>query len=136
MKLLMVYCNKFGYKTTRKIYKNTPDISEERYFEDILLCFVHAENQDVYDVNKLEVKLLRIIKASAKKNNTNRVILHSFDHLSENKANPKLFKDMFGYVIKRFENEGYECYSTPLGYQVDLDMKAPGNIYGRIFKTL
>ncbi|MEA3505810.1 MAG: threonyl-tRNA synthetase editing domain-containing protein [Bacteroidota bacterium] len=136
MKLLMVYCDKFAYKTTEKKITSSPDISEEKSYNDVLLSFIHIELQDQYEINNMETKLLKTLKAAAKRSKTNRIILYSFDHLSENKANPKLYKEVIEYIRKRLHDDDYECYSTPLGYLIDMEMKAPGTLFGRIFKSL
>jgi hypothetical protein len=135
MKLLMIYCSKFGYKPTTKTLDDFEDATEERISENILACFIHSELQDEEDLKNVETKLLKNIKWAAGKNNTKNVVLHSFAHLAETKANPHLTKQLFDQVEMRLKNADYSCFQTPFGYFLDLNMQAPGISQARIFKS-
>jgi len=74
------------------------------------------------------------LKWAAKKNNTKKIILHSFAHLAETKADPHFTKEVFDKAEIRLKNADYECWQTPFGYFLDLDVKAPGVSQARIFK--
>ena len=71
-----------------------------------------------------------------KKNNTQKLILHSFAHLSESKADPTITKAIFERAQEKMENVGYEVHQTPFGYFLDLIVDAPGESLARVFKDL
>ena len=79
--------------------------------------------------------MVKNLKWAAKKNNTRYVILHSFAHLSESKADPHFTKELFDRVEARMKNADYDCDQTPFGYFLDLEVKAPGVSQARIFKS-
>lgn len=135
MKLLMVYCDKFGYEPDNKNLEDFPDVKEGTVFESILVAFIHAESQDEYDAKGVETKLIKNLKWAAKKNNTKRILLHSFAHLSESRAEPHFTKRLFDQAQSRLQNAEYESYQTPFGYFLALDVKAPGKSEARIFKS-
>lgn len=135
MKLLMIYCSKFGYTPTTKTLEDFEEISNSMAFEHTLIAFIHAEVQDEHDLKGVETKLLKNIKWAAGKNNTKNIVLHSFAHLAETKADPHLTKELFDKVEERLKNADYQCAQTPFGYFLDLDMQAPGVSQARIFSS-
>jgi len=91
-------------------------------------------NSRVINVTRTQ-KLVKNLKWAAGKNNTKRVMLHSFAHLSHSKASPEFTAELFQKAIERMENADYETFTTPFGYFLDLDMQAPGYSLARIFKS-
>ena len=136
MKLLMMYADKFGYKTSVKNLESASIIDEEKVIEDALLGLIHVEPQDEENLSSIETKLIKNLKWAARKNETDRVILHSFAHLAEGKADPDITKKLLGNAESRLKNAGYVTYQTPFGYFLDLDIKAPGHSFSRLFKEL
>ncbi len=136
MKLLMIYCNKFGYEPRNKTLEDFPDFESGKTFENVLVAFIHAELRDEENLKNVETKLVKNLKWAAKKNDTARVVLHSFAHLSDSKASPHITKELFDKVEARMKNANYECEQTPFGYFLDIDVRAPGISQARIFKDI
>ncbi len=63
-----------------------------------------------------------------------KVILHSFTHLGEEKADPDKAQALLGRVQKRLENADYSVVQTPYGYFLDLSIEAPGHPLARVYK--
>jgi len=135
MKLLMIYCNRFAYSPVSKTLSDFPDVSESETFENTLVAFIQTEEPDMENPKGVETKLVKNLKWGAKKNNTKNVVLHSFAHLSESKADPHFTKQLFDAAEIRMKNAGYGCRQTPFGYFLDIDVKAPGVSQARIFKS-
>ena len=135
MKLLMIYNTRFGYKTAVKTLEEVEEIAEEKEYRDVLAGFIHVEEHDEQDMKGVETKLVKNLKWAAKKNNTRKVIIHSFAHLSDSKASPEFTKELFDRVEARMKNAEYEAWQTPFGYFLDLDMTAPGFSSARMFKS-
>ena len=100
------------------------------------MAFVHLEKEDEEKLSQTETKMIKQIKWAARKNETERIVLHSFAHLSESKANPALIKELFDKAEERLRNAGFETWQTPFGYFLDLEFKAPGHSLARIFKDI
>ncbi|MBA7538919.1 hypothetical protein ES705_31197 [subsurface metagenome] len=64
------------------------------------------------------------------------LILHSFAHLSESKAEPEFTKLLLNRVEEHMANAGYEVNQTPFGYFLDLQVDAPGFSLARVFKNI
>lgn len=135
MKLLMVYTDNFAYKTTTKTLDEFPDIDRNVSVEKFLIGFIHAEEKDEENLQRTVTKLIKNLKWAAKKNNTQKIILHSFAHLSESKATSKITKEIFDNAEQRLLNSGYQVQQTPFGYFLNLRVDAPGYSLARIFKS-
>ncbi len=135
MKLLMIYCTRFSFNPTIQTLEEFPEVSEGEEYNDVLVAFIDAEVRDEENAKGVETKLIKNLKWASKKNNTKKVVLHSFAHLAETKADPRFTKDIFDKAEARMKNVDYDCYQTPFGYFLDLDIQAPGVSQARIFKN-
>ncbi len=135
MKLLMIYADKFGYNPTLKTIEDAEDVSGYREITKALVGFIHIEKEDENREGYIETKLVKNIKWAARKNNTNTIILHSFAHLSESKADSDFTKLVLDNVEGRLFGSGYEVSQTPFGYFLDLNLQAPGYPLARLFKS-
>ncbi len=134
MKLLMIYCTEFSYNPVSKTLDDFPEVTGGASFENSMVAFIQTEEADMENGKAVETKLVKNLKWAAKKNNTLNVVLHSFAHLSESKAEPHFTKELFDAAEQRMKNAGYQCNQTPFGYFLDINVKAPGVSQARIFK--
>jgi len=136
MKMLMIYCDKFGYLPTQKTVQEFPDENEGAVYKNILVGFIQAESQDEFDIQRVESKMIRNLKWAANKNNTRRILLHAFHHLSESKAEPEFTKKLLDLAQRRLTAADFETYQTPSGYILTLDIDTPARTYARTFKSI
>jgi len=128
--------NEFSFNPTIKTIESEPDFSEEKHFENIQAAFIQVEKEDEENETAVKKKLLKNLKWIAGKNNTKKIILHSFAHLSESKAEPEFTKSLFNNIDERLVNSRFEVEQTPFGYFLDLKIDAPGYSLARVFKDL
>ena len=102
--------------------------------EQTVVAFIHVEPPDVVEGSSVETKLVKNAKWLARKWETRTIVLHSFTHLGEQKADPEDAKGLIDRVQKRLETAGYTTVQTPYGYFNDLSIDAPGHPLARIFK--
>lgn len=137
MKVLVMYVDEFKYQPAEKNLDGAQTVNSGEHFENAILAFIQVEeNDEEFDVKTREKKLVNHLKWTARKNNCNRIILHSFAHLSESKASVDFTKTLFDLAEKRLKNAQYETAQTPFGYFLDLEIKAPGYSLARIWATL
>lgn len=137
MKVLVMFVDKFAYKPAQKNLETAVEVKEGATFKNSVLAFIQVEESDeTFDVQSREKKLVNHLKWTARKNNCNSVILHSFAHLAESKASVDFTKTLFDLAEKRLKNAGFETAQTPFGYFLDLEIKAPGYSLARIWATL
>lgn len=131
----MIYCDYFAYKPTIKNLDWAKEETESKNYENVQVAFIQIESHDSEDLSGSVKKLVNFVKWVARKNTCEKVILHSFAHLSESKAEPEITKEIFDLSEIKLENGGYETTQTPFGYFLDLDLKAPGFSMARVFKS-
>jgi len=136
MKLLMIYANRFAFRTSLKSLDSVPESNEQNTIENAVVGFIHVEEKDEEHLPDVETKLIKNLKWAARKNNTERIVLHSFTHLSESKASSEITKQSLNNSEQRLKNAGYEVQQTPFGYFLDLDVEAPGYPLARLFKDI
>ena len=130
----MIYANSFVYKTTTKTLEELPEINEKNEIEQALIGFIHIEKKDEENITKSVTKMIKNLKWAANKNNTRKIVLHSFAHLSESNAAPGITKEIFDAAEQRLLNSDFQATQTPFGYFLDLMVDAPGYSLARIFK--
>ena len=135
MKLLMIYTDRFAYAPTDKTLVNEPDCTEGGEIKDAVIGLIHAEAGDEIDPGRVEKKLIKNLKWGARKNDTQRIVLHSFSHLAETKADADFTRELLIWASQRLVNAGYDIWQTPFGYFHDLDLQAPGCSAARIFAS-
>ena len=136
MKLLLIYMKRFAYNPTIKTIETMADYTEKKEYENIQAAFIQVEKEDEENETTVKRKLLKNLKWIAGKNNTKHIILHSFAHLSESKAEPSFTKAIFDEIDERLTNSGFLVEQTPFGYFLDLQIDAPGYSLARVFKDL
>ena len=92
--------------------------------------------RDTEAESSAETKLVKNAKWLARKWETKTVVLHSFTHLGENKAEPEIAKALIDRAGQRLETAGYRSVQTPYGYFNDPSLQAPGHPLARIYKEL
>jgi hypothetical protein len=136
MKVLFIYCKEFGYSPTLKTIEGVSDNITSARFENVQVAFLQAEAEDVEREKDIEKKLIKNLKWICGKNNVRTIILHSFAHLSDSKAEPAFTQQFFNGIQERLRNSSYEVHQTPFGYFLDLQLSAPGFSLARVFKNL
>ncbi len=137
MKVLALYVDEFSYIPAQKNLKEAEEISKGENYTDSVLAFIQVEeNDEEHDVKSREKKLVNHLKWVARKNDCNKIILHSFAHLSESKGSVEFTKEIFDHAEKRLQNGGFITAQTPFGYFLDLQIKAPGHSLARIWASL
>jgi hypothetical protein len=133
MRLLFWYCDRFAWNPTLKTLSDAPDAAPMAH-EKAVVAFIHVEPRDMADGSAAETKLVKNAKWLARKWETRQVILHSFTHLGEEKAEPGDAKALIDRVQQRLATAGYTAVQTPYGYFNDLSLEAPGHPLARIYK--
>ena len=131
----MIYTDRFAYNPAVKTLDDQPDCDEPGEITDAVVGLIHAEEADEENASAVEKKLVKNLKWGARKNETQRVVLHTFSHLAETKASAEFTKALLERAAERSRGAGYEIWQTPFGYFLDLDLQAPGRSTARIFAS-
>ncbi len=133
MRILFWYCDKFAWITAIKTLESAPEAISGN-FREVIVAFVHIESKDVIVGSSSEKKLLKNLKWLAKKWNNKKIILHSFTHLGEDKADAGEALELLKRIEVRLKKVDFDVSQTPYGYFLDLDIKAKGHPLARIYK--
>ena len=133
MRVLFWYCEKFDWVPAMKTLEDAP-AAEASSNASTVVAFVHIEPGDIEGDSSAETKLVKNAKWLARKWDIKRIILHSFTHLGEAKAEPGAARALMKRARDRLAGAGYEVTLTPYGYFLDLNIQAPGHPLARIYK--
>jgi len=133
MRVLFWYCDKFGWTPTIKTLDQVP-ISKPDEKNKVVVAFVHIEPKDVEQGSSSETKLVKNAKWLARKWDVTKILLHSFTHLGEEKADSDQAKLLLERVYQRLLKAEYDASLTAYGYYNDLVIEAPGHPLARIYK--
>ena len=131
----MLYTDRFAYQPAHKTLENEPVCEEPGEITATVVGLIHAEEMDEENGPGVEKKLVKNLKWGARKNDTRRIVLHTFSHLAETKASAEFTKALLQRTAERLRGAGYEVWQTPFGYFLDLDLQAPGRSTARIFTS-
>lgn len=137
MKLLMFHAEVFEYSASVQTLADAPalETAEDRVSQAVVV-FMHAEPRDAERGAKLITKCAKNVKWLANKAGLKRVVLHSFDHLGEEKATPEDAHRLIEALVLRLRSNGYEVSSTPFGYSSRWSLSVPGAPIAKVFKAL
>ncbi|MCK5836801.1 MAG: hypothetical protein KAH09_06005 [Desulfobacula sp.] len=133
MRVLFWYCDKFAWTPTIKTLENVHEAKPEAK-EKVVVAFVHVEPKDIQDGSSSETKLVKNAKWLARKWDVKKILLHSFTHLAEEKAEPDQAKLLLDRIQERLIKADYDASQTAYGYFNDLVIEAKGHPLARIFK--
>ncbi len=133
MRVLFWYTERFAWTPALKTLEDAPEATAAVH-EKFVVAFVHVEPGDVEPGSSAETKLVKNAKWLARKWDTKNVILHSFAHLGEQKADPDGARALLDHAQQRLQSSGYVAVQTPYGYFLDIEIVAPGRPLARIYK--
>lgn len=136
MKLLMFQARRFRFRSYLKTLSEAPDEEIEKDLSHVAVIFVHVEAEDASRRDKLISKMLKNVKWLANKKRLENVALHSFTHLSDSKAEPKIAHSMLEDLAGRLNASGYCVHLTPFGYTCEWDLEVYGESIAKVFKSL
>ena len=136
MKLLMFQSPLFRYRSFQKILPGAEDQDVDEEIPEAAVVFLHAEREDEPRNAKVLAKTVKNIKWLAKKRGLRNVVLHSFTHLAESKADPTFARSFLEETGARLERSGYGVWLTPFGYTCAWELAVYGESLAKVFKSL
>ena len=133
MRVLFWYCDRFQWAPTIQTVTDAPP-AQSAQFENAVVAFIHVEPGDTETGSSAETKLVKNAKWLARKWEVSTVVLHSFTHLGEAKADPEAAHGLLLRARERLQSSGYHPVLTPYGYFNDLVIHTPGHPLARIYK--
>ena len=133
----MLALDRLEYRVARASYSNDSSLIGKEYeCKDCLLIMIHVEEFDKERRNRVLKKLLNNITWYSRKTGNNNIVLHSFAHLSEDKADPEFAMSIMREAEDKLKKKGLNIHTTPFGYFLELEIKIKGDPIARVFKSL
>ncbi|MEX0568495.1 MAG: threonyl-tRNA synthetase editing domain-containing protein [Candidatus Njordarchaeota archaeon] len=137
MKVLMLSLYKIWYRVGKISHSKDESLLGKTYEDkDCLFIMIHVEAKDQENENSVLRKLVKNITWYSRKTNNKKIILHSFAHLSEDKADPEYAQKIINMVKEKLQNKGLDVHTTPFGYFLELEIKIKPEPIARVFKDL
>lgn len=130
----MFYAREFWFSPYEKVLEGVDDALKGQGFEDAAVIFYQGESQDQENQSGVLKKFLKNVKWFARKFGTDKVVLHSFNHLSSSKAEPFFVQSLVEEVEERLKSVGFSVAKTPYGYLNEWKIHVPGESLARVFK--
>ncbi len=132
----MFYAPHFWWKPYQKVLEEAPQPGPEKEVKEAVIVFYHVEAHDPEREKKVIEKLVKNIKWLARKFGTQKVVLHSFNHLSLSKASPEEGFSLIQKAKEKLTRGGFEVYETPFGWLNEWKMHVAGESLAKVFKDL
>ena len=123
----MFHVESFWYRPNESIEIKT-EIGES------VLVWIHSEESD--ETNKPSVirKMVKNIRWLSKKAECVSVVLHSFAHLDDSKADPDFADSLIEEVAMKLRNRDYDVHIVPFGYFYEFNLHVKGPSLAKVFK--
>jgi hypothetical protein len=108
--------------------------SEEVAFDESILVWIQSEEKDESDRTAVLRKMVKNIRWLSQKADCNTIILHSFAHLGESKADSDFADSLIEETAMRLRNRDYEVHIVPLGLN-EFKMHVRGPSLAKVFKA-
>ena len=133
MRVMFWFCDTFAWTPTLKTLDHVPD-GVPGQVDQAVVAFIHVEPGDVEPGSSAETKLVKNAKWLARKWEVTSILLHSFTHLGEKKADADRAARLIAQAGQRLVKSGYDARQTAYGHYNDLSIQAQGHPLARIYK--
>lgn len=132
----MFNVKEFWYKTFSKTLEGVKEIEKEENINDAIVIFANVEKEDQEKKDRIIRKTVDNITWLARKTGRNRIMLHSFAHLSDSKSSIEFAQEVLETIEDRLKNKGYAVSVTPFGYFLEFKIHVLGESLAKVWKTL
>jgi len=117
-------------------YRPNESNEEQTEIGESLLVWIHSEESDEGNRNGILRKMIKNIRWLAKKIGCNTVVLHSFAHLDDSKANPEFADGLIEEVSSRLREREYTVHMVPFGHFYEFNVHVKGPSLAKVFKRI
>ena len=138
MKLLVFLTESFQYEACEAaspLAAESPEPGNDRV-EGAVVAFIQCEPRDEERGEAVLKQAVKYFRWFARKRGTERLVLHSFAHLADERSSPEFARDLLQSLGNRLEGHGFEVHHTPFGWSLEWTMSVQGHGYAKTFKSL
>ena len=126
----------FWFDTFSKTIDGVEDVNKEEEIKNTAVVFIHVEFEDEDRKNKVVQSAVKNLKWYLNKINKEKMVLHSFAHLSSSNSSPEVAVEVISEVKGKLENKSIETYTTPFGYFSEFSIHVRGESLAKVFKDI
>lgn len=130
MRLLMFHVERFWYRQNEGADESRTEIGES------VIVWIHSEPEDEDDQPRIVRKMVKNIRWLAQKVNCTSLILHSFAHLDDRKADPANVDAMIEDAATRLRDRDYSVHIVPFGQFYEFSLHVKGPSLAKVFKHI
>ena len=138
MKLLVFLTESFEYQASEAgspLADDPPNPAADRV-ENAIVAFIQCEPRDEERDTAVLKQAVKYFRWFARKRGVERLVLHSFAHLAEERSSPEFARDLLAELGDRLESHGFDVHHTPFGWSLKWSMSVEGHGYAKTFKSL
>lgn len=117
-------------------YRANESNGEKTTLNESVAVWIHSEESDERNRTGVLRKMVKNIRWLAKKVECNSIILHSFAHLDDSKADPKFADSVIEEVAERLRGREYDVHIVPFGQFYEFDLHVKGPSLAKVFKRI
>jgi hypothetical protein len=129
LRLLMFHIESFWYRENESS-------DEKKDLDESLLVWIHSEETDEHNRLGILRKMVKNIRWLAKKVECESIILHSFAHLDDSKANADFADALIAEVAERLRERNYTVHIVPFGHFYEFNLHVKGPSLAKVFKKI
>jgi hypothetical protein len=115
-------------------FRQNESEEERTHLGESVLVWIHSEVADVSNRTGVARKMVKNIRWLSQKVSCNRVILHSFAHLDDSKAESDFANELIDEVASKLRQQGFDIHMVPFGHFFEFDMHVKGPSLAKVFK--
>jgi len=138
VKLLVFLAQRFEYTASEPgspMAAEPPDPASDRV-ENAIIAFIQCEPRDEERGEAVLKQAVKYFRWFARKRGVERLVLHSFAHLAEERSSPEFARDLLAALGDRLGEHGFDVRHTPFGWSLEWTMSVEGHGYAKTFKSL
>ncbi len=132
MRLLMFHVEEFWFQPHLDDSEKSP---KSRKFSESILVWIQSEKKDETDEIAVLRKMVKNIKWMSKKVGCNSIILHSFAHLGDSKADSEFADSIIEETAQRLRDRDFDVHIVPFGMFNEFKMHVKGPSLAKVFKA-
>ena len=138
MKLLVFLAESFDYRASEAgspLAEDPPEPAADT-IENAIVAFIQCEPRDEERDAAVLKQAVKYFRWFARKRGVERLVLHSFAHLAEERSSPGFARDLLAELGDSLADHGFDVHHTPFGWSLQWTMSVEGHGYAKTFKSL
>lgn len=124
------------FHTERFWYRPNESIENKTEIGESVLVWIHSEESDETNKSSVARKMVKNIRWLSKKIGCESVVLHSFAHLDDSKANPDFADSLIEEVAMKLRDRNYDVHIVPFGHFYEFNVHVKGPSLAKVFKKI